>query len=99
MPNLLSGPKPAEWAGGQQSVHESVQDFFNNSGQDLAFPNAVAQLSQPVGEKCSDSSDAKDRSISGAGSDRVPCEISEEKSDQETKDKPLDQELRHGRRP
>jgi len=92
---VLPRPKPAESAGGQQTIDETIDDFFDGYRPLLTLPDAVAQVPQAVGEERGGPGDAEDGQIACAGRNCVAGEIGDEESDQEAKDKPLDQKLRH----
>src|SRR5713226_9882399 len=92
----LTRPKPAKGACGQQAVDEAVDDFLQGHAPRLALPDAVAQMSQAVGEERRSARYAEDGEIGGAGRDGATCEISNEETDDQAIDKPHPEELGHG---
>src|SRR5437870_7658539 len=92
---VLARPKPAKCASGQQAVDQSIDDFLDGHAPRLTLPDAVAQVSQTVGEKRGGASDAKDGQIVRAGRDRASSEIGDEEADNQAVDEPHAQELRH----
>src|SRR5271154_4434581 len=95
----LTRHQPAEGAGRQQTIEESVDDFFCRHRPRLAFPDAIAQIPQTVGEKRDRPGNAKDSQIWSAGSNGESGEIGDKESDHQAKHEPLDQEFRHRRGP
>src|SRR5713101_3563357 len=93
---VLTRPKPAKGARGQQAVDESIDDFLDSDTPRLTLPDAVAQVSQTVGEERRGASDAKDGQIVRAGHNRASSEIGDEEADNQAVDEPHAQELRHG---
>src|SRR6266849_8262808 len=98
VPEVLTRPEPAKGARGQQAVDEAVDDFLQGHAPRLAPPDAVAQMSQAVGEERRSARYAEDGEIGCAGRDGTPGKIGNEKTDDEAIDKPHPEELGHGGR-
>src|SRR5208337_3502156 len=62
------------------------------------FPNAIAQVSEAVGQKRRSASNTEYHPIVGAGCDGAPRKIRDEEADDQRIGKPLPQELWHGGR-
>src|SRR5208337_4578839 len=95
---MLARPKPPEGACGQQAIDESIDDFLQGDAPGLAFPNAIAQVSEAVGQKRRSASNTEYHPIVGAGCDGAPRKIRDEEADDQRIGKPLPQELWHGGR-
>src|SRR5712692_3771763 len=95
VPEVLTRPEPAKGARGQQAVDEAVDDFLQGHAPRLALPDAVAQMSQAVGEERRSARYAEDREIGGAGREGAHGEIGDEETDDQAKDKPHPEELGH----
>ncbi len=95
---MLTRPEPAEGAGGQQAVDESIEDFLQGHAPRLALPDAVAQMSQAVGEERRSARYAEHGEIRGAGGDGATGEIGDEETDDEAISKPHPEEFGHGGR-
>src|SRR6266849_811735 len=94
--DALTGPEPAEGGGGQQGVDESVDDFFQGRAPRLALPDAVAEMSEAMGEERRSACYAGDGEIVGAGRDGATGEIGDEDTDDQAIGKPHPEELGHG---
>src|SRR5260370_31474466 len=95
---VLTGPEPAEGAGGQQAVDEAIEDFLQGHSPRLALPDAVAQVSQAVGEERRSARYAEHGEIRGARGDGATGEIGDEETDDEAISKPHPEEFGHGGR-
>lgn len=93
---VLAGPKPAKGARGQHAIDESIDDFLDGHAPGLTLPDAVAQVSQTVGQECRGAGDAKDGQIVRAVRNRASGEIRDEEADNQAIGEPHAQELRHG---
>src|SRR5216684_5567465 len=92
----LTRPKPPKGAGGQQAVDEAIEDFLQGHSPRLALPDAVAQMSQAVGEERRGACYAEDGEVRRAGRDRAPGEVGNEEADDQAIGKPHPEELGHG---
>src|SRR5256885_13875663 len=93
---FLVRPKPPKGGRGQQAEDESIEDFLQGHSPCLALPDAIAQMSQAVGEERRGTCHAENHQIVCAGRDRVPREISDEETDDQAISKPHPEELGHG---
>jgi len=56
----LARPQPAEGAGGQQAINESVDHFLDREAPGLPLPDAVAQVPKSIGEESGCARDSED---------------------------------------
>src|SRR5712664_2470356 len=95
-PEGLTRPEPAEGGSGQQGVDEAVDDFLQGHAPRLALPDAVAEMSEAMGEERGSACYAGDGETGGAGRDGASGEIRDEDTDDQAIDKPHPEELGHG---
>src|SRR6267378_7037088 len=92
------GPEPAEGAGSQHAIDESIENFFEGHAPGLTLPDAVDHGSQAVGHKGGGARNAKHYGVARAERNGVARETGDEDADDEAISKPQAEELRHGRR-
>src|SRR5882762_3429446 len=92
---MLVGPEPAERAGSQCGVDESIGGLFDDIAPRLPFPDAVAQDSHTVGKERRRARHAEDVPIRGAGHDAMRSEIRYDDAYDQSIGKPHAQKLGH----
>jgi hypothetical protein len=94
---VLAGPQPSEGSRGEQGVDEAVEGFLDDHAPRLALPDAVAKISEAIGEERGDGDHSKDHRIGSAGRNGVSSEAGDENADNQAIGEPQAEEFRQGR--